>query len=110
MGAGAPTPTRVTPHRPRPATLLLQFANLVLEGTAERVIVGDQYADVPLGLHVVRGENVVLLARLDGDKEPPPGLAKVSEADIRTAQRAEREQDRVRRTMKARLDFVFDLE
>lgn len=27
-----------------------QFANLVLEGAVERIIVGDQYADIPLGL------------------------------------------------------------
>ena len=38
-----------------------QFANLVLERCVERVIVGLQYAEVHLGLHVVRGENVVLL-------------------------------------------------
>jgi U6 snRNA-associated Sm-like protein LSm1 len=31
-----------------------QFANLVLSGAKERIIVGSQYAEVPLGLHVVR--------------------------------------------------------
>jgi U6 snRNA-associated Sm-like protein LSm1 len=41
-----------------------QFANLVLEGAYERIIVGDQYGDIELGLFVIRGENVVLLGRL----------------------------------------------
>eukprot|EP00951_Prasinocladus_malaysianus_P038973 scaffold432282_cov45-Prasinocladus_malaysianus.AAC.1 len=29
-----------------------QFANLVLEGAVERIIVGNQYGDIPLGLNV----------------------------------------------------------
>jgi hypothetical protein len=39
-------------------------ANVVLEGACERVIVGDLYCDVPLGLYVIRGENVVLIGEL----------------------------------------------
>lgn len=39
-------------------------ANAVLEGACERVIVGDQYCDIPLGLYVIRGENVVLIGEL----------------------------------------------
>ncbi|EOA31711.1 hypothetical protein CARUB_v10014920mg [Capsella rubella] len=41
-----------------------QFANAVLEGACERVIVGEQYCDIPLGLYVIRGENVVLIGEL----------------------------------------------
>jgi len=39
-------------------------ANVVLQGACERVIVGEQYCDVPLGLYVIRGENVVLIGEL----------------------------------------------
>lgn len=39
-------------------------ANAVLEGACERVIVGDLYCDIPLGLYVIRGENVVLIGEL----------------------------------------------
>jgi hypothetical protein len=50
------------------ATNLLFFfyfaANVVLQGACERVIVGEQYCDVPLGLYVIRGENVVLIGEL----------------------------------------------
>ena len=39
-------------------------ANVVLEGACERVIVGDLYCDIPLGLYIIRGENVVLIGEL----------------------------------------------
>nr|CAD7578731.1 unnamed protein product [Timema californicum] len=38
-----------------------QFANLVLHRTIERIHVGRQYGDIPRGVFIVRGENVVLL-------------------------------------------------
>ena len=41
-----------------------QFANIVLEEAVERVVVGKRFADVPLGLYVIRGENVVLLGQM----------------------------------------------
>lgn len=38
-----------------------------------------------------------------------PALQRVSESDIRQAQRAEKEQEKIRKTMKARMDFLdFD--
>lgn len=40
------------------------LANAVLEGACERVIVGDLYCDIPLGLYIIRGENVVLIGEL----------------------------------------------
>ena len=41
-----------------------QFANVVLEEAVERIVVDKRYADVPLGLYVIRGENVVLLGEI----------------------------------------------
>ena len=49
-----------------------QFSNIVLEQALERVIVGTKFGDVPLGLYVIRGENVVLLGQL----VRPPLLAR----------------------------------
>ena len=54
-----------------------QFANLVLEGAVERIISGSLYAEDPLGLYVVRGENVVLLGDIDGADNTPSVLKKV---------------------------------
>ena len=36
-----------------------QFANLVLHRCIERIHVGKDYGDIPRGIFVVRGENVV---------------------------------------------------
>ncbi|KAI3438591.1 hypothetical protein D9Q98_001015 [Chlorella vulgaris] len=85
-----------------------QFANLVLSDAKERIIIGEQYAEVPLGLHIVRGENVVLLGELDAAREPPAGLLLVSEAAIKQAQRAEHEADKIKGTLRARFDFLDD--
>ncbi len=41
-----------------------QFANLVLEHAVERVIVGRKFSDFPLGLYVIRAENLALLGTL----------------------------------------------
>lgn len=46
-------------------------------GAKERIIVGAQYGEIPLGLHVVRGENVVLMGEIDEARDPPPGLSQV---------------------------------
>ncbi|XP_051119270.1 sm-like protein LSM1B [Andrographis paniculata] len=84
-----------------------QFANAVLEGAFNRVIVGDMYSDIPLGLYVIRGENVVLIGELDTDKEElPPHMTCVSADEILQAQRAEREASELKGTMKKRMDFL----
>lgn len=43
---------------------LSSAANVVLERSIERIIVGDLFCDLPLGLYVIRGENVVLIGEL----------------------------------------------
>lgn len=50
--------------RVKSCNLFMFTANAVLEGACERVIVGDLYCDIPLGLYVIRGENVVLIGEL----------------------------------------------
>ncbi|KAL1363972.1 hypothetical protein AAHE18_03G184800 [Arachis hypogaea] len=84
--------------------------NVVLEGACERLIVGDLYCDVPLGLYVIRGENVVLIGELDlGKEELPQHMTCVSEAEIRKAQKAERDATDLKGTMRKRMEFLdFD--
>ncbi|XP_058797027.1 U6 snRNA-associated Sm-like protein LSm1 [Phymastichus coffea] len=69
-----------------------QFANLVLHRTIERIHVGKEYGDIPRGVFIVRGENVVLLGEIDKDKEKNLPLSEVSVDDILDAQRREQEQ------------------
>ncbi|XP_041477294.1 U6 snRNA-associated Sm-like protein LSm1 [Lytechinus variegatus] len=66
-----------------------QFANLVLHRTIERIHVGRQYGDIPRGVFVVRGENVVLLGEVDTENENNHHLEEVSIDEILEAQRAE---------------------
>ena len=44
-------------------------ANLVLQDTVERIFAGKHYADIPRGIFLVRGENLVMLAEIDADRE-----------------------------------------
>ncbi|XP_059303021.1 sm-like protein LSM1B [Lycium barbarum] len=84
-----------------------QFANAVLQGACERAIVGDLYCDIPLGLYIIRGENVVLIGELDVDKEElPPHMTRVSEAEIRRAQKAERDATDLKGSMRKRMEFL----
>ncbi|WPK23008.1 hypothetical protein PUMCH_000231 [Australozyma saopauloensis] len=53
-----------------------QFANLVLQDAVERIYLPavegngkERFAEVPRGVFMVRGENVVMLGELDIDKE-----------------------------------------
>lgn len=87
-----------------------QFANVVMEGAYERIIVGDLYCDMQLGLYVVRGENVVLTGELDLEREElPQHMTRVSEAEITRAQKAEREVVHLQRSIRKRMEFLdFD--
>mmetsp|Transcript_20962 Transcript_20962/g.63879 ORF Transcript_20962/g.63879 Transcript_20962/m.63879 type:complete len:126 (-) Transcript_20962:56-433(-) len=66
-----------------------QFANMVLEETVERHVVGDCFADVPLGLYIVRGDSVVLLGETHDDEESKMGLRRVSMEEIADKRAAE---------------------
>ncbi|KAF9935583.1 SM-like, degradation of cytoplasmic mRNAs and positively regulates transcription initiation [Modicella reniformis] len=68
-----------------------QFANLVLQDTIERIYVGDTYGDIPRGIFIIRGENVVLLGEIDEDKEDELPLRKVPVDEVLQIQRAEME-------------------
>ncbi|KAF9616065.1 hypothetical protein IFM89_028531 [Coptis chinensis] len=87
-----------------------QFANVVLESASERVIVGDLYCDIPLGLYVIRGENVVLIGELDLEREElPPHMTRVSAEEIKRAQKAEKDATDLKGSMRKRMEFLdFD--
>ena len=85
-----------------------QFANLILEEAVERIIVGQYYTDVPLGMYLIRGENLVLMGQIDPDKEVPFGLTRTTKEEIDRAKKAEKEEARLKGTMRARMDFLDD--
>jgi U6 snRNA-associated Sm-like protein LSm1 len=86
-----------------------QFSNIVLEDTVERVVVDRAYADLPLGLYLVRGENVVLMGELAGaERAAPPleGHTLVSSAEMHRLVQAEKESQAIKGQMSGRFDFL----
>lgn len=77
-----------------------QFANLVLHRTVERIHVDSRYGEIPLGVFVVRGDNVVLLGEVDELKHSQMNLVQVSKDEILEAQileqRAKQEKQKLR--------------
>ena len=84
-----------------------QFANIVLENAVERMIVGTHYSDVPLGLYIVRGENVVLMGDVDEAIELK-GLTWVENDEIRRMKDAEMEADKMHGLIARNLDMLLD--
>lgn len=82
-----------------------QFANLLLQDTIERIHVGDKYGDIPRGIFLIRGENMVLVGEIDEEKEANSKLQEVSVATILEAQREEQfaKEEEEKAKMKARL-------
>ena len=86
-----------------------QFANIVLQDAVERIIVGSSYSDIPLGLYIVRGENVVLMGEVDEATETQ-GLTMVDNDEIKRARDAEKAAEKLKGEMLSRMDFLQDLE
>lgn len=84
-----------------------QFANVVLEGAVERIIVGDFFCDLPVGLYIIRGENVVLIGELDLTKDDlPPHMQRVTQKEIEQAQKEEKEATELKGSMRKRMEFL----
>lgn len=45
-------------------SLICSTANLLLQDTIERIHVGNQFGDIPRGIFIVRGENMVLCGEI----------------------------------------------
>ncbi|XP_010313771.1 sm-like protein LSM1B isoform X2 [Solanum lycopersicum] len=84
--------------------------NIVLEGTKERVIVGNLYCDISLGLYIVRGENVMLIGQRESDEEElPPHMTCVSEIEIQRVQKADKNAEELKGSTRRRMEFIdFD--
>ncbi|XP_008333376.1 U6 snRNA-associated Sm-like protein LSm1 isoform X2 [Cynoglossus semilaevis] len=75
--------------------------NLVFHQTVERIHVGKKFGDIPRGIFIVRGENVVLLGEIDVDKACDTVLQQVSIEEIleeqRLQQQAKQETEKVKK-------------
>ena len=66
-----------------------QYANLLLSSTIERIHVGNKYGDIPRGIYIVRGENVVLIGEVDFKIQPKVEMIKVDVNEILELQKIE---------------------
>ncbi|MCJ1264192.1 SM-like, degradation of cytoplasmic mRNAs and positively regulates transcription initiation, partial [Lobaria immixta] len=91
-----------------------QFANLVLQDTIERIFVQDIYADIPRGIFLVRGENVLLLGEIDLDKDDyiPEPFRKATAEEVHALSRQEaQERKRSDKTRQVKLqELGFEIE
>ncbi|KPP73533.1 U6 snRNA-associated Sm-like protein LSm1-like [Scleropages formosus] len=79
-------------YMPGTASLIEDIdTNLVLHQTVERIHVGKKYGDIPRGIFIVRGENVVLLGEIDLEKESETVLQQVSIEEILEEQRSQQQ-------------------
>ncbi|XP_047315606.1 sm-like protein LSM1A [Impatiens glandulifera] len=83
-----------------------QFTNVVIEGAYERVIVGDIYCGIPLGLYIIRGENVILIDEMNLEKEElPPHMTSILLTEITRTQKMERKASNLKGTMRRIMEF-----
>uniref|UniRef100_A0A7N0TYH2 Sm domain-containing protein n=1 Tax=Kalanchoe fedtschenkoi TaxID=63787 RepID=A0A7N0TYH2_KALFE len=68
---------------------------------------GDLYCDIPLGLDVIGGENVVVIGELHLEQEElPRHMIRVSVEEIKRAQKAERDLMDLKGSMRKRMEFL----
>lgn len=91
-----------------------QFANLVLHRTIERIHVGDKFGDMPRGIFLIRGENVVLCGEVPEDEEYHSSLTKVDPLEILELQakelavKQEKERLRMKAIQESGLSFNYE--
>jgi len=85
-----------------------QFSNMVMEETSERRILKSKacFADVPLGLYIVRGDNMVLLWEVDDSMMG--GLLKIESLEEFAEMEANVDQE-VEKKLATDWDFDTDL-
>jgi U6 snRNA-associated Sm-like protein LSm1 len=87
-----------------------QHANAVLEGALERVVAGHLYCDIPLGVFVVRGDEVILTGEVGMEEERLQQMTRVSMAEIKRARKDEREAEDLKRSIRKRVLGFLDLD
>jgi len=74
------------------------FSNLIMRDTIERIFVGKEFGDIPRGVFLIRGDNVVMIGEVGDDKEVEMQriLKKVSLQQILVAQKIEQDTEKAK--------------
>ncbi|CAH8872035.1 unnamed protein product [Trichobilharzia szidati] len=59
-----------------------QFGNVVLHEAVERIHVEKKFCDVPQGILLIRGENIIIIGELNPEVDIDEKLQRVSEEEI----------------------------
>ncbi|KAI9675097.1 MAG: SM-like, degradation of cytoplasmic mRNAs and positively regulates transcription initiation [Caeruleum heppii] len=114
LGGPPPPVAQLPPQMFTTAAQLLDLTdtNLVLQDTIERVFVRDVYADIPRGIFIVRGENVLLLGEIVCTALPLSrmGTHKALNADAPDSQDLDKDDDIPPPYKKAPMDRVFAMQ
>lgn len=98
-------PPSLLPHTQDANEAKPRQANLVLQSTIERIFVPPAdhaapglYADIPRGIFLVRGENVLLLGEIDLDRDdaPPAGYELADAARVQALAKERKEAEGAR--------------
>ena len=80
--------------------------NFVMEQTVLRHACNKLYHDEPRGLELIRGENVVLMGRIDPERERNAGLQWASLETVQKALEEEKIADQMAGNIERQLDFL----
>ncbi|ODM92671.1 U6 snRNA-associated Sm-like protein LSm1 [Orchesella cincta] len=71
------------------------FSNLIMRNTVERIFVGKEYCDMPFGVSIIRGDNLVMIGEVgeENELEMQRILKKVSVTQILEAQKFQKQLD-----------------
>ena len=59
-----------------------QFGTIILHKTIERIHIGEEYGEIPLGIFLIRSENIVLIGEISFENEYPDNLKLIPKDDI----------------------------
>lgn len=59
-----------------------QYGTIILHKTIERIYIEDEYGEIPLGIFLIRSENIVLIGEIDPENEYPTKLKLVAKEEV----------------------------
>ncbi|KAL3692292.1 hypothetical protein R1sor_005943 [Riccia sorocarpa] len=87
-----------------------QHGAIVLLKTIERMIFRRYYCDVPMGVFIARGEEVIFCGEVDPTvPQLPPHMLLVTRDEINERRKAARNTSYLKRTMRTRMSFLLGI-
>jgi U6 snRNA-associated Sm-like protein LSm1 len=85
-----------------------QYSTIVLSNCVERHIVGTCYCDEPIGLHIIRGETIVLLGQVKSIKMQPVNGVTYKAVSLKEILEMERQEQLTKKNPKNDFDDFYN--